>query len=230
MESLAGGALPRSTFEGALDKTEALLGEHAAGPFFCGAAPSAADVAWAPFLERWAAQLPCLHEGLTVRGGDAGRWPLLSAWFDAMEREVPAYGCRVQGDAASWRKVLSMAGYGNGGVPPKVLARMDEAREDLHRMMMEHELWDAPLLVLANKQDDPQAASPREITEHLQLFSLTNRNWYIIDTRATHPDASEANLYAGLDWLVEVLLMPAAKRQEKAKQDYKARRAAVQGA
>ena len=90
-------------------------------------------------------------------------------------------------------------------------------------MMMEHELWDAPLLVLANKQDEPRAASLREITEHLQLFSLSNRNWYIIDTRATHPDPTEANVYAGLDWLVEVLLMPAAKRQEKAKQDHKER-------
>jgi hypothetical protein len=66
--------------------------------------------------------------------------------------------------------------------------------------------------------------STREIAEHLQLFSLSNRNWYIIDTRATHPDLSEANLYAGLDWLVEVLLMPAAKRQQKAKHDNKARR------
>ena len=108
------------------------------------------------------------------------------------------------------------------------LRRMDEAREDLHRMMMEYELWDAPLLVLANKQDEPNAASTREITEHLQLFALSNRNWYIIDTRAMHPDIAEANLYAGLDWLVEVLMMPAASRQEKAKQDHKKRRAAAQ--
>jgi len=106
------------------------------------------------------------------------------------------------------------------------LTRMDEAREDLHRMMMEHELWDAPLLVLANKADLPGAASTREITEHLQLFSLSNRNWYIIDTKAAHPDFEETNLYAGLDWLVEVLLMPAAKRQEKAKQDHRSRMAA----
>jgi hypothetical protein len=102
----------------------------------------------------------------------------------------------------------------------------DEAREDLHRMMMEHELWDAPLLVLANKQDDPQAASTREITEHLQLFSLSNRVWYIIDTRATHLLEKEANLNAGLDWLADILLMPAARRQEKAKQDHRARTAA----
>ena len=105
------------------------------------------------------------------------------------------------------------------------LERMDEAREDLHRMLTEHELWDAPLLVLANKQDEPRAATPREITEHLQLFSLSSRNWYIIDTKATHPDPDEANLHAGLDWLVSVLLMPAAKRQERAKQDHRARRA-----
>ena len=63
----------------------------------------------------------------------------------------------------------------------------DEAREDLHRLLTEHELWDAPLLVLANKQDEPRAASTSEITEHLQLFSLSSRNWYIIDTKATHP-------------------------------------------
>ena len=60
------------------------------------------------------------------------------------------------------------------------LKRMDEAREDLHRMMMEHELWDSHCL-FANKQDDPNG-DDGEITEHLQLFSLTNRNWYIIDT------------------------------------------------
>eukprot|EP00962_Isochrysis_galbana_P051312 scaffold22691_cov101-Isochrysis_galbana.AAC.4 len=40
---------------------------------------------------------------------------------------VPAYACRVRGDAASWRKVLCMAGYGNGGVPPRVLVRMEDA-------------------------------------------------------------------------------------------------------
>lgn len=149
------------------------------------------------------------------------------------------------------------------------IERMDEAREDLHRMLTEHELWDAPLLVVANKQDEPRAATTREITEYLQLFSLSSRNWYIINTKvcthehgrllaarsrwrsgglapfvtrpqrhsitttdnnntntfrmlqATHPDGAEANVQAGLDWLVEVLLMPASKRQEKAKTDHR---------
>ena len=52
-----GEPLPRTTFETTLAKTEALLTTHADGPFFCGATVSAADVAWAPFLERYAAQV-----------------------------------------------------------------------------------------------------------------------------------------------------------------------------
>ena len=80
-------------------------------------------------------------------------------------------------------------------------ARIEEAREDLHRLLTEHELWDSPLLVMANKQDDPRAMTPRGVTEKLQLYSLANRNWDIVDTQATHPDADEANLHPGLDWL-----------------------------
>ena len=53
--SYDGDALPRSSFEKVLAETEALLGEHDDGPFFCGTSVSAADVAWAPFLERCAA-------------------------------------------------------------------------------------------------------------------------------------------------------------------------------
>lgn len=74
---------------------------------------------------RYAAQLPCLHDGLAPRD-PAGAYPRLAAWFAAMEG-LPAYACRVEGDAASWRKVLSMAGYGNAGTPATVLRRMDEA-------------------------------------------------------------------------------------------------------
>jgi len=101
--------------------------------------------------------------------------------------------------------------------------RMDEAREELHNMLMEHELWDAPLLVLANKQDEPAACDPKDLTKSLQLYSLSNRNWFIIDTKAVHPDANETNLTAGLDWLVDTLLTPSAKRQETAKLEHNER-------
>jgi len=112
------GGMPvwKSEFEKTLDKTDELLGKHDSGPFFYGARFTAADVAWAPFLERYSEQLPCLHAGLDPR--DAGRWPRLAAWYEAMMRRVPAYGARVRGDSVSWRKVLSMAGYGNSGIAP----------------------------------------------------------------------------------------------------------------
>ncbi|KOO28747.1 ADP-ribosylation factor [Chrysochromulina tobinii] len=103
--------------------------------------------------------------------------------------------------------------------------RMDEAREDLHRMLTEHELWDAPLLVLANKHDLPNAMDMSKICEVLQLYSLSNRNWYIIETQATHPDPLETKLTAGLDWLVDVLLLPAPSRQQLAKQEHQRNRA-----
>lgn len=117
-----GEPLWKSEFERVLSQTDELLGDD--GPFFCGTSFSLADISWAPFLERYAAQLPCLYEGLNPR--DPQRYPNLSKWFDAMETTIPAYACRVKGNSSSWRKVLTMAGYGNNGVPPVVSERMSD--------------------------------------------------------------------------------------------------------
>lgn len=43
--------------------------------------------------------------------------------------QVPAYACRVKGDASSWRKVLSMAGFGNAFLPPEIEANMEVLAE-----------------------------------------------------------------------------------------------------
>nr|CAX72019.1 ADP-ribosylation factor 1-like protein [Schistosoma japonicum] len=75
--------------------------------------------------------------------------------------------------------------------------RIREAADELHRMLREDELRDAVLLVLANKQDLPQALGPAEIIDKLKLHSLHNRKWYIQATCAT----SNVGLYEGLDWL-----------------------------
>jgi len=53
--------------------------------------------------------------------------------------------------------------------------RFPEAREELHKMLSEEELRDAVLLVFANKQDLPNAASTAEIVNALALPSLRNR-------------------------------------------------------
>lgn len=75
--------------------------------------------------------------------------------------------------------------------------RIQEAREELMRMLAEDELRDAVLLIFANKQDLPNAMNAAEITDKLALHSLRNRGWYIQATCATTGDG----LYEGLDWL-----------------------------
>uniref|UniRef100_G1LKG2 FKBP prolyl isomerase 11 n=1 Tax=Ailuropoda melanoleuca TaxID=9646 RepID=G1LKG2_AILME len=79
--------------------------------------------------------------------------------------------------------------------------RVNEAREELMRMLAEDELRDAVLLVFANKQDLPNAMNAAEITDKLGLHSLRHRNWYIQATCATSGDG----LYEGLDWLANQL-------------------------
>ncbi len=53
-----GEPLRRSEFESVLQRTDKILGTTAGGggPFFCG------DVLWAPFLERYGVQLPCVGD------------------------------------------------------------------------------------------------------------------------------------------------------------------------
>jgi glutathione S-transferase len=97
-------------------------GDH--GPLLTGDTVGPADVFWAPFLERYRYQLPCLYDGLDPN--DATEYPHLARWYSALDESVAAYSCRVKGNAASWRKVLKMAGFGNAGVPPIIQANMDQ--------------------------------------------------------------------------------------------------------
>lgn len=75
--------------------------------------------------------------------------------------------------------------------------RIDDAADELHKMLGEDELRDAVVLVFANKQDLPKAMAAAQITEKLRLHSLRGRDWYIQATCATTGDG----LYEGLDWL-----------------------------
>ncbi len=63
--------------------------------------------------------------------------------------------------------------------------RVSEAAEELGKMLREEELKDVVILVLANKQDLPNAMSVAEITDKLGLHSLGQRKWYIQSTCAT---------------------------------------------
>eukprot|EP00732_Lithocolla_globosa_P006962 Lithocolla_globosa_v1_NODE_8469_length_813_cov_785.156168.p1 type:complete len:181 gc:universal NODE_8469_length_813_cov_785.156168:650-108(-) len=75
--------------------------------------------------------------------------------------------------------------------------RIDEARQELHRIVNDREMRDALLLVFANKQDLKNAMSPTDITDKLGLHRLKDREWYVQPSCATSGDG----LFEGLSWL-----------------------------
>jgi len=75
--------------------------------------------------------------------------------------------------------------------------RIQDAKDELNRMLSESELENAVVLVFANKQDLPNAIPVADLTQQLGLADMRNRQWYIQSTCATTGDG----LYEGLDWL-----------------------------
>merc|ERR1719316_1757917 len=53
--------------------------------------------------------------------------------------------------------------------------RIQDARDELWKLLGDDELRDAALLVLANKQDLPNAMAAAEVSKHLGLAELRNR-------------------------------------------------------
>jgi len=74
-------------------------------------------------------------------------------------------------------------------------------KDELQLILAEDELRDTVLLVLANKQDLPNAMSVNELSERLGLNKLKHREWHVQGTCATNGNG----LYEGLDWLCKKL-------------------------
>ncbi|CAJ1380491.1 unnamed protein product [Effrenium voratum] len=79
--------------------------------------------------------------------------------------------------------------------------RIQDAKEELQKILAEQEMEDAALLVLANKQDLPNAMTAAEVVDKLELQKLRHRQWFIQSTCAPTGDG----LYEGLDWLSRTL-------------------------
>ncbi|CAJ1380490.1 unnamed protein product [Effrenium voratum] len=74
-------------------------------------------------------------------------------------------------------------------------------RDRIQKILAEQEMEDAALLVLANKQDLPNAMTAAEVVDKLELQKLRHRQWFIQSTCAPTGDG----LYEGLDWLSRTL-------------------------
>lgn len=79
--------------------------------------------------------------------------------------------------------------------------RIEEAHEELVKMLNKEEVKNAVLLVFANKQDLPSAMSTAELIDALGLHNLQGREWFVQHACATNGEG----LYDGLDWLTSAL-------------------------
>lgn len=80
-------------------------------------------------------------------------------------------------------------------------ARLPEAREELQKLMAEPTLSRAVLLVLANKQDLPNAVSSQVVVNELGLPQFHGRHWFVVSCCAN----TGQGIYEGLDWLSDKL-------------------------
>eukprot|EP01113_Clastostelium_recurvatum_P048140 TRINITY_DN86_c0_g1_i1.p1 TRINITY_DN86_c0_g1~~TRINITY_DN86_c0_g1_i1.p1 ORF type:complete len:188 (-),score=46.96 TRINITY_DN86_c0_g1_i1:260-823(-) len=79
--------------------------------------------------------------------------------------------------------------------------RVDEAREEIHKLLAEYELNRVPLLVYANKQDLPGAIPVSKLMDRLELTGVKDRHWHIAGCSAVTGDG----LYEGMDWLSKTI-------------------------
>ena len=76
--------------------------------------------------------------------------------------------------------------------------RFEEAQRELWKYVIEnHSIGDIPILILANKQDLPEAKSAGEVARALDLHKLTKHSYAIVPTSAQ----SGFNLEDALEWL-----------------------------
>ncbi|PRP75419.1 putative ADP-ribosylation factor [Planoprotostelium fungivorum] len=81
-------------------------------------------------------------------------------------------------------------------------SRMDEAKEELDKVLSHQQMDNVPLLVLANKMDQYRSLPVDEVVARMGLDQhRSRRQWNALGTIATQGKG----VYEGLDWLVEVM-------------------------
>lgn len=79
--------------------------------------------------------------------------------------------------------------------------RFAEAKEELMAMLQDDRCRNSILLILANKQDMPNAATASELTDKLGLLEIRKHDWYIQATCAVTGEG----LVDGFQWLAPMI-------------------------
>lgn len=79
--------------------------------------------------------------------------------------------------------------------------RLSQAREELFWILDSDEMVGVPVIVLANKQDLPNAASPPQIASKLGMSRIRNHQWHVQGTCATNGDG----LFDAMNELVKMI-------------------------
>lgn len=111
---------------------------------------------------------------------------------EMLELEDPKLGLKVW-DVGGQRRMRSLWSHFYAGTEALVFVvdswdrgRLEEARRELYQVLTSPCLKKVPLVVLANKQDIPRAATPAEITLRLDLRRLCgSRDWFVQPCSAT---------------------------------------------
>jgi ADP-ribosylation factor protein 6 len=75
--------------------------------------------------------------------------------------------------------------------------RIDEVRQELHRIIHDRDIKECILLIFANKQDLEHALTPSELKQKLDLDKLVGFKWFVQPSCALTGDG----LLEGIDWL-----------------------------
>ncbi|KAJ6241616.1 adp-ribosylation factor a1e [Anaeramoeba flamelloides] len=81
--------------------------------------------------------------------------------------------------------------------------RVQEAKNELQKMLLDDELKNSALCVFANKQDLPNTLTAENLITKLDLEKQTSRKWACLPTCAISGDG----LYEGLTWIKEQLFI-----------------------
>ena len=85
--------------------------------------------------------------------------------------------------------------------------RIDESRDELFEVLNDDQMRNVPVVVIANKQDLPNAMSPAKIVDALELRKLGSRKWHVQGACAVNGEG----IYEAMDTMAR--LVKAAKAQ-----------------